>query len=188
MALGEVLGDWFRIRGSMPVPKIRRDGKLHTTTSEMFLPDELPAVRAVCWLSQVGSHKFVPVHLMHSPSHCPLAFPSEVLKNPIPLERPCAGGRKKKGNKTLTLACTVIIPVFAMAQNAFKGHNYIPGLEVGGPWSRMRLASGTGKKVNCKGPFSSKLQSSSRNNCLFPSSSCSSPMLRHVTNPLIPKL
>lgn len=83
----------------MLVPKTRRDRKLHTTTFEPSLPDELPAVRAVRRLSQVGSHEFVPVHLMHSPSHRPLAFPSQVLKNSISLEGPCAGGRKKKKEK-----------------------------------------------------------------------------------------
>lgn len=80
----------------MSVPKMRRDGKLHTTVFEPFLPDELLAVRAVRRLSQIGSHEFVPVHLMHSPSHRPLAFPSEVLKNSIPLEGPCADKKKKK--------------------------------------------------------------------------------------------
>lgn len=84
----------------MLVPKMRRDRKLHITMFKPFLPDELPAVRAVRWLSQIGSHEFVPIHLMHSPSHCPLALPSEVLKNSIPLEGSCAGGREEKNQKT----------------------------------------------------------------------------------------
>lgn len=94
-----MLGDRFKIGSGMLVPKMQRDRKLHTTTFKPFLPDELLAVRAVRWLSQVGSHEFVPVHLMHSPSHRPLAFPSEVLKNSIPLEGPCAGNRNKKKKK-----------------------------------------------------------------------------------------
>lgn len=83
---------------------------------ELFLPDELPAVRAVGGLSQVGGHELVPVHLVHPPSHRPLALPSEVLKDPVPLQSPCAGGRRrKKDNKTLGSSHTIITRGFAMA-------------------------------------------------------------------------
>lgn len=66
---------------------------------------------------------------MHSPSHRPLALPSEVLKNSIPREGSYAG--KTQSNKALALLCTIATPLFAMAENSFKDHDYIPGLEVG---------------------------------------------------------
>lgn len=141
MALSKVLGNRFRIRGGMSVPKTQRDGKLHTTVLEPFLPDELPAVWAVRWLSQVGSHEFVPVHLMHSPSHRTLAFPSEVLKNSIPLEGPCEDKRKKTTNHLHDHAQLLLL--FLLWH---KGHNYIPGLEVRGPHSRTRRTSGKGNR------------------------------------------
>lgn len=79
------------------VPRTRRTGELCARVFELLLPDELLAVRAVGGLSQVGGHELVPVHLVHPPSHRPLPLPSEVLKDPVPLQSPCAGGEGEKG-------------------------------------------------------------------------------------------
>lgn len=96
----------FSIWIGTSIPRIWRDGKVCTIAIDPLLPDELLAVWAVGWLSQVGSHEFVPIHLMHSPPHGPLALPSEVLKNAIPLEGPYA----RKSNKSLVLSCITVTP------------------------------------------------------------------------------
>lgn len=95
-ALGKVLNDWLRIGGSALSPSTQRAGELCARVFELLLPDELPAVRAVGGLSQVGGHELVPVHLVHPPSHRPLPLPSEVLEDPVPWQSPCAGGAGEK--------------------------------------------------------------------------------------------
>lgn len=99
-------------------PEHKGLGELCARVFELFSPDELPAVRAVGGLSQVGGHKLVPVDLVHPPPHRPLPLPSEVLKDPVPLQSPCAGGRRReKDSKTLGSSHTVTASGLATASS-----------------------------------------------------------------------
>jgi len=51
-----------------------------------FLPDKLPAVRAVGGLPQVCGHELVSVDLVDSPSHSPLALPGKMFEDSVSLE------------------------------------------------------------------------------------------------------
>lgn len=82
------------------VPTTQRTGQPCARVFGLLLPDELPAVRAVGGLSQVGGHELVPVDLVHPPAHRPLPLPSQVLEDPVPLQGPCAGeGGEKRTMK-----------------------------------------------------------------------------------------
>lgn len=73
------------------MPDTNKDSATNETPKKIYSPNKIPAVAAVCWLSEPNRHKFMPAYLVDSTSHGPSpslnpALP--FLKNsPLPICR-----------------------------------------------------------------------------------------------------